>query len=149
MLHTLRRVGWDSGMRVDAQVIYNLRISKLEARDESSVDVVGCFHQRNTRIHTTKLPAEYVAARDSVSMPSARMHPHRNLLCNPPAEAGKCVGQVGQQYAYWLRRLHSVGLVYDTDPNKVTKYALVQLQQRLNTVRSMHMHPHSLSVKSG
>ncbi|KAL1525757.1 hypothetical protein AB1Y20_020600 [Prymnesium parvum] len=87
------------------QVVRNLRISRLEARDEASVDVVGCFHQRATRICKCDLPDEYLAARDAV----------------------------GRQYAHWLRRLRAVGMVYDSDPNKVTKFTLVQLQQKLNT----------------
>ena len=51
--------------------MYNLRTTKLEARDETSVDVVGCFHQRKTQIYKTELPEEYITARDAVRGPPA------------------------------------------------------------------------------
>ena len=93
--------------------MYNLRSSKLEARDESSVDVVGCFHQRKTQIYKTELPDEYITARDAV----------------------------GGQYSVWLRRLHAVGKIWDSDPTKITKFALVQEQQKLNSVRRASRPP--------
>ena len=94
-------------------------ISRLEVRDEQSVDVVGHLNTREERM--VMVPpgddADYLAARDAV--------------------AGL--------YGSLLRRLLGMGVTHygmDQDPTKVAQYTLVQLNQSLMQTPPNGMQQH-------
>jgi hypothetical protein len=82
------------------EVVTKLRIHRLEARDETSIDVMGCINERVQQ--TLKLPLEgdVAAARDAV----------------------------GRVYSITLRRLH--GLVHETDIHKMPRFMIITAQVR-------------------
>ena len=82
------------------EVVTNLRISRLEARDETSIDVVGCLHERKQETVVLPLEDGVAAARDAV----------------------------GRVYSKTLRRL--AGLVHETDISRLPRYLLVTAQRK-------------------
>lgn len=81
----------------------NLRISKLEVRNESSVDVVGCFHQRRTHIFKTDLPEAYLAARDAVSENAGRAVEEASPQIAPCPAGGTAICLLAEKAALgWL-----------------------------------------------
>ena len=83
-----------------------------QARDETSIDVMGCLNERLQEVRKLPLVGECAAARDAV----------------------------GRVYEKTIRRLH--GLLYETDIQKISRYALVQAQQRYIAVRPEGVAPH-------
>jgi ERCC4-related helicase len=77
---------------------------RLEARDETSIDVMGCINQRKQETVKLKLEGDVAAARDAV----------------------------GRVYSATLRRLH--GLIHETDITKLPRFLLVQSQQKYMAV---------------
>ena len=106
------------------QVCTALMISRLEVRDEQSVDVVGHLNTREERM--VMVPpgddADYLAARDAV--------------------AGL--------YGSLLRRLLGMGVTHygmDQDPTKVAQYTLVQLNQSLMQTPPNGMQQHMVNCR--
>ena len=64
------------------QVVTNLRISRLEARDETSVDVVGCLNERAHEVLVLPLTHAVAEARDAVGKVSGA-NPNPNPNPNP------------------------------------------------------------------
>ena len=87
------------------EVVTNLRITRLEARDETSIDVMGCLNARVQETLRLALEGDVAAARDAV----------------------------GRVYSSTLRRLH--GLIHETDITKLPRFMLVQAQQKYMAVR--------------
>ena len=94
------------------EVVSALRISRLEARDESSIDVRGCLNERQQATTVVEMEGEVAAARDAV----------------------------GRAYGVALRKLH--GLIFDTDVTRMPKFMLVSSQQKYIAVCPEGTAPH-------
>ena len=89
------------------EIVTNLRIHRFEARDETSIDVIGCLNERVQETRVLPLSGPVLAARDAV----------------------------GRVYERTLRKLQGFGGFYETDITKLSRYVLVQAQQRYSSVR--------------
>ena len=94
------------------EVISALRIHRLEARDEHSIDVMGVLNERQQQTIRLTISGGCADARDAV----------------------------GRVYSGTLRRLH--GLVFETDVTKMPRFMLVTAQQRYVAVRPEGTPPH-------
>ena len=86
------------------QVVNNLQISKVEARDEQSVDVVGYLCDRAVQVLRVPPSATYLGARDAVA----------------------------NVFGSRLRELQQSGVLGDSDPMRVRPFTLLEAQRRLN-----------------
>jgi len=96
------------------EVVTNLGISRIEARDEHSIDVIGCLRQRTVDKMIVDTTAEYVDGR------AATLEAFRAIL----------------------QRLRSVGVAVGDDPNRVRRFMLLQKQKDLavNPPQGMEQH---------
>jgi len=98
------------------QVVSNLRIARLEARDEHSVDVVGCLHRRIVDKLLVAPTAPFVAARNAAL----------ELL------------------RAYLHKLRQTGVAVEAEPSKARRYTLLRLQQELGVAPPAHMQKHQV-----
>lgn len=96
------------------EVVSNLRISRIEARDEQSVDVVGCLKSRQMDKVVVQPTAEYLAGR------AAALEAYRALL----------------------RKLRESGVGVGDDPAKVRRYSLLTKQKELAAAPPAGMEQH-------
>jgi hypothetical protein len=104
-----------ASLRLQVQeLIGKLHITKLEARDETSIDVMGCLNDRAQQTVRLKIDGDCAAARDAV----------------------------GRLASLTLRKLQGTGAIFEFDIAKLPRFLLVTAQQKYMAVRPEGIAPH-------